>query len=310
MTPSLGQKISLLPSTKLFFELLETQLGITYPTMNMENSPELRRDPTLKLVVGLIIVLSEGYDSNGRSRSELLDRWLHFGQEELPSVPYCKEMVRDRLFLKRLYERGIANKFPPVLALQITEPNSQTIDVVLGATNITIQGANDELVFVRTPPILLGSISAKFHVNRDDNFSTRHNIQLLLPDITHLSLDNFEEIDCQGPCILNPRTRPLPIGILILNARGALNPNFIRRFEESTFQFSPDIVIITETRLSVVDNIPRRGPMIYDSSLMVEPALFFGGVWLLWNSSQFNFQNTRKTKLSFFTEFALLNSQD
>ncbi|OMO52151.1 putative polyketide synthase protein [Corchorus olitorius] len=105
-------------STQRYISLLKTQLSIAYPTENLEHSSQLDRDPVLKLVVGLIIVISKRSCPSEEDCSQLLDEWLHFGLYELPLLHDCKEMVRDRSFLERLYQGGIVNFFPPVLALE------------------------------------------------------------------------------------------------------------------------------------------------------------------------------------------------
>ncbi|OMP11428.1 hypothetical protein COLO4_03824 [Corchorus olitorius] len=283
MTPDLPAKDSLLPTTQKFIHLLETQLAITYPTMTIEHSSELHRQPFLKLIVGLIIVLSERHDSDGKTHIQLLDRWLRFGREELPTLFYCQDMVKDMSFLERLYQRGIANNFPPALALANFEEDDQIINVTSPITSVTLKGSDNQLFFIRTPPILRGRISARFSISQEKKYSTEHIIKLLL-DSTDMLFENYEEIDCQGPCILNPPARPLQVGILIVNARGALNPHFIKKFKIKTLQYNPDIVIIIETRTSVPHTLPTRRSIIYDSSLFIKSAVFFGGFWLLWNS--------------------------
>ncbi|OMO77931.1 hypothetical protein COLO4_24948 [Corchorus olitorius] len=239
MRPHLPPKVSLLPSTRMFVELLELQLGITYPNMTMEDSHEQRRESLMKLVVGLIIVLSQQYDGNGRSCSRLLDEWLLFGEAELPSLAAC-------------------------------------------------------------------TISARFTMNRDEEFSTEHKIQLLL-DETDMLVEHIDVTDDKEPCILNPPSMPLPISILVLNARGALNPRFINQFKEKTVAYHPNIVIVTETRVSSSSTLSTRASLTYDSSLLIKPAVFFGGIWLLWNSRRIHLHDTVTSKRSFVTRFDLLS---
>ncbi|OMP09467.1 Nucleic acid-binding protein [Corchorus olitorius] len=220
--------------------------------MAMKHTSKHRHEPILKLIVGLIIVLSER-DGQGLS------------------------------FLERLYQKGIANNFPPILAPANFEENDHLIDVASTITSIAVKGSDHQLFFIRTPPILRGRISAKFLINQEKKYSTEHRIKLHL-DSTDMLFENYEEIDCQGPYILNSPARPVQVDILIVNTRGTLNPHFIKKFRSKTLQYNPDIVIITETRTSVAHTLPTRRSIIYDSSLVIKLALFFGDFWLLWNS--------------------------
>ncbi|OMO54521.1 hypothetical protein COLO4_36442 [Corchorus olitorius] len=80
-------------TTQNYIRLLETQLSIAYPTNNLWDSSQLRWEPLLKLVVGLIIMLSKQSGPSSNSCSKLLDEWLQFGEDELPSLHDCKAMV-------------------------------------------------------------------------------------------------------------------------------------------------------------------------------------------------------------------------
>ncbi|OMO76356.1 hypothetical protein COLO4_25587 [Corchorus olitorius] len=105
-------------------------------------------------------MLSRQSHPNGQSCSQVLKEWLHFGEYDLPSLHDCKEMVRDQAFLQLLYRRGIADFFPPILALQKIDHCYTSLDVRSAVTTIELKGSHNQMISIKTPPISSGRLTA------------------------------------------------------------------------------------------------------------------------------------------------------
>ncbi|OMO74613.1 hypothetical protein COLO4_26588 [Corchorus olitorius] len=195
-------------------------------------------------------MLSRRSQPNGQACSQLLDEWLHFGENELPSLHDCKEMVRDQPFLELLYRRGIADFFPL----------SWLYKQLISATHHWI---------------------AKFTVNQDLKYSTHHRVRLIMNETGYVP-HNIEETDAEHGSVWHLESRCRPLHVLVLNARGTANPEFVARFASKTSELNPDIVIITETRSPIFNTLDQGEALQFDSSLTFDsPLNFFGGACFL-----------------------------
>ncbi|OMP12038.1 hypothetical protein COLO4_03499 [Corchorus olitorius] len=304
---NLPPRNTLAQSTQRYISLLETQLSIAYPTENLEHSSQLNRDPVLKLVVSLIIVISNRSCPSGEDYSQLLDEWLHFGLYELPSLHDYKEMVRDRSFLERLYQRGIVNFFLPVLALEELKEDYICLDVPIGFTTLELKGTGCQIIFIKTPPISKCKLTVTFTVDKNLKYSTTHRVQFM---INHPKVfpENTEKVDSIEGSVWHPLPHCCPLHVLVINARGAIHPHFNHIFAQKTSELQPDVVIVTETRLEALNTLEPRQSIHFDSSLTIEsPLNFFGGTWFLWNSFNVAVQPVHRRKQLLGTEINLPN---
>ncbi|OMO61328.1 hypothetical protein CCACVL1_23602 [Corchorus capsularis] len=132
-----------------------------------------------------------------------------------------------------------------------------------------------------------------------------HFISLLILLISHsgvLDLSPPPQLgSCNSPllCISSQsRARVHSIMYIILNARGAYNPDFIFRFAELTFEHQPDIVIVTETRLSGEEDRIARESMTYTGAVSLQAVGYFGGIWFLWKQNKLQLRTIRRADQS------------
>ncbi|OMO71674.1 hypothetical protein COLO4_28123 [Corchorus olitorius] len=249
--PDLPPRETLSDPTKLFISTLETQLSITYPISGLYESNEFQCVPLLKLITALIVYLNQGYQGCGEACKQLLVKWLGIFEEDVPSSDQAKEMLQNEMILYCLYTRGITNQYPPVISFQTSHQIVSHVIANDRITTYTLNGEREETFCISTPPISQAWISTEFKVHRRLCYA-----------------------------------RVQQAKILIINAKGAANPEFLFKFAHETFEENPHVVIVTETRLINEDAVQARQSMGYDSSLAVEPVAFLGGTWVLWNSSR------------------------
>lgn len=116
------------------------------------------------------------------------------------------------------------------------------------------------------------STSNTMHVNT--------NLSLSLPnlDTNYMSNSMSSHPSNNPPFISYPK-----LNIFSWNVRGAGSREFLRTIKNLVFEHQPDVIILTETRLS-----GDRAKMIiskigYDKFYKVDAMGFAGGLWLLWN---------------------------
>ncbi|OMO71718.1 hypothetical protein CCACVL1_18090 [Corchorus capsularis] len=120
-----------------------------------------------------------------------------------------------------------------------------------------------------------------------------------------VKLDEFGYSDMQTNSIEEYcRAQPYPplrqMKILIFNAPGASNPEFIYTYAEICFEHFAGFVIITETRLTE----PHSKSMNFTASTSLEPMGHFGSSWFVWNTNRINFRIIARThKLTFKISF-------
>lgn len=74
--------------------------------------------------------------------------------------------------------------------------------------------------------------------------------------------------------------------IVCWNCRGAASSDFRRNIKNLLFMHKPNIVIITEPRISGQRASQVINGIGYDGFEVVDPIGFSGGIWLLWRSRQ------------------------
>lgn len=80
---------------------------------------------------------------------------------------------------------------------------------------------------------------------------------------------------------LNPTF--LPMNILAWNIRGTANSDFRREFRNLQLKYSPDIVILTQTRLDGRRAHAILSTLGYDNFVKIDAMGFSGGIWVLWH---------------------------
>ncbi|OMP06123.1 hypothetical protein CCACVL1_01703 [Corchorus capsularis] len=115
----------------------------------------------------------------------------------------------------------------------------------------------------------------------DWRHKSKHKIEIML-DSAQINFPDLEFLNYEQFCLQQSRARVHSIKYLILNARGAYNPDFIFKFAELTFEHQPDIVIVTETRLSGEEDRIARESMTYTGVVSLQAVGYFGGIWFLW----------------------------
>ncbi|KAF7821806.1 reverse transcriptase [Senna tora] len=117
-------------------------------------------------------------------------------------------------------------------------------------------------------------------------FETRTlNYQLKLtpsePD-AHPSFSQASSSLASNPC-------PTPnMKILAWNVRGAANPEFRRVFRDMMPTYQPDMVLLTETRISGEHAENIIASLGFDNTFKVDAMGFAGGIWILWNPRAIN----------------------
>lgn len=100
----------------------------------------------------------------------------------------------------------------------------------------------------------------------------------------------------------------VPMNVVFWNCRGALNPRFHSVLSDLLQRHSPDIVIVTETRVggerakSITDRLP------FDGAIHADTIGFSGGIWVLWNSGVVEVTQLAKTEQEIHVIVKVLNS--
>ena len=72
------------------------------------------------------------------------------------------------------------------------------------------------------------------------------------------------------------------MNILIWNCRGAMKPQFRKKFMDLVEWHSPLLMVITETKMSGAKANEIIKLLPFDGAAMVNTIGFAGGIWLLW----------------------------
>ncbi|OMP03110.1 hypothetical protein CCACVL1_02557 [Corchorus capsularis] len=294
-----------LPAKKLI-ETLESQLSIAYPDTGLEESQEVRQKPILRSVVGLIVASAQQIPHLGRPIQAILRNWLHLNHTDIPRGQAAARLLEDRAILKQLYSRGLANKYPPVLCLQTTDQDIKMMEAGHGITEVVVEGIKDYIGLLDTVSTSKVWLSANFHVGRASAYASAHIIQVM-PDNSGVNFPNIECLDYAQFC-LQQRPSPLhPLRVLILNARGANNPEFILTFVELTYDYNPDVFIVTEKRPTGEENLRARNSMGYTGYVSVDAIGYFGGLWFLWDQRKLRFRLISRSRNSITLDITFLN---
>ncbi|OMO62293.1 DNA helicase PIF1, ATP-dependent [Corchorus olitorius] len=268
------------PMATSIIHLLQTQLGISFPSMTINDSPEAQTTPILIDIAKLIIAMVNQLADDGPRISNILRTWLGLNNTDTANAINIEEMLHKPNILRELYSRGITHRTPPQLAL---EPTSQDICFIYPAdknTPVNIDGETRITYVLTTPPLRQFWISAKFTIDHSTN-QTNHKLQFMI-DTT---LGKYASSS-------NQSTLLRPIKLLIFNVAGAANPEFIYIYAETCFEYNPDFVIITETRLTG----SHSQSMNFTASTSLEPIGYFGGSWFLWNDNHIKLHIIAKTQ--------------
>ncbi|XP_075669777.1 uncharacterized protein LOC142639497 [Castanea sativa] len=72
--------------------------------------------------------------------------------------------------------------------------------------------------------------------------------------------------------------------IIVWNCRGALSPNFGSNVEDLVRDYSPSMMIVTETRVGGDRAKAITDRLSFDGAIHADTVGYAGGIWLLWNS--------------------------
>ncbi|OMO62566.1 hypothetical protein CCACVL1_22758 [Corchorus capsularis] len=278
---------SLSPLLKSIIRLLEVQLAIPYPSKALQQSPEADHQPILRVIAKIIIALAEQHPDCGSHGAHILKSWLDVEHEQFPEAADAITMLEDNDMLSQLYSRGIIHQSPPQLAVEPAHETATFLTTEQRITNIKIQGEDRQVILLRTSPAYRLWIKAKFTVNLPEH-TTSHKLQFLVdttltrfPDINTFGYDQY--------CSRQTYATARPLKIMIFNAAGGANPEFILSFAANSFEEKPYLVIITETRMSGSQGAQARQAMGFQATASIDPQGFFGGTWCLWNDLPFTF---------------------
>ena len=99
-----------------------------------------------------------------------------------------------------------------------------------------------------------------------------------------------------------------PMNIIFWNCRGALNPRFHSVLSDLLDRHSPEIVVVTETRVggerakTITDRLP------FDGALHADTIGYSGGIWVLWKSDVVEVTQLAKTEQEIHVTVKVLDS--
>ena len=105
-----------------------------------------------------------------------------------------------------------------------------------------------------------------------------------------------------------PNTDCAKMNILLWNYRGALNADFARRIYEMAVNYSPSIMVLTETRVGgeraarIIEKLP------FDGSFATDTIGYAGGLWLLWKKEEVEVSVLSSTKQEIHASIKVSNS--
>ncbi|OMO88268.1 hypothetical protein COLO4_20326 [Corchorus olitorius] len=287
------------PVATSIIHLLQIHLGISFPSMTINDSTEADITPILIDITKLIVAMVNQIADDGPYISSILRDWLGLTNTDTSNGINIREMLEQPAILSELYSRGMAHRFPPQLALEPTNQDIQFIYPINKVTTLNIDGETRKTYILTTPPIRQVWISEKISID-NSTYQTTHKLQFMSdttpPRYTSTNHHPTEQLS------YNHTSPPLrPIKIIIFNATGAANPEFIYTYAEICFEHNPDFVIVTETRLRGSNS----QSMNFTASTSLEPIGYFGGSWFLWNTDHMNFRIIANTQtiMTFKTSF-------
>ena len=105
-----------------------------------------------------------------------------------------------------------------------------------------------------------------------------------------------------------PNTNCAKMNILLWNCRGALNADFARRIYEMAVNYSPSIMVLTETRVGgeraarIIEKLP------FDGSFATDTIGYVGGLWLLWKKEEVEVSVLSSTEQEIHASIKVSNS--
>ncbi|OMO52742.1 hypothetical protein COLO4_37014 [Corchorus olitorius] len=282
------QPPQLKPFLKSIIQLLEVHLAISYPSATLEDSPEIDHHPILKTMINIIISLAEQHPHCGPSGTQILKNWLGITHETFPTTTDAFTMLESNEVLSELYSRGIIHQSPPQLVVELSQEISNFVTSNQRITCFKIPGENRQMILLTTAPAYRIWIKAKFSIQLPDHNSI-HKLKFLA-DTTLTKFPDINTVSYKQYCFRQTYSTTRPLKIMIFNAAGATNPEFIYSFTANCFEKKPDLAIITETRLSGTKGVCSRQTMGFQATASIEPQGFFGGIWFLWNDVSFTFR--------------------
>lgn len=113
-----------------------------------------------------------------------------------------------------------------------------------------------------------------------------------MPNMSHMSfnLNNMPNPNLSPTSVLDMNSSPIStsssapdITFLVWNVRGAGGTEFRRVFRDTVAQHKPNLVILTETRLSGERAQNTINNLGYEKHYKVDAMGFSGGLWMLWD---------------------------
>ncbi|OMO95821.1 hypothetical protein COLO4_15663 [Corchorus olitorius] len=278
--------------------VIEEQLGVTYSDdVVFDDCAEFKKTPKFLELVKVLIAFTEGFRSCCLSGSgthglvcttirEVVGEWLGSDDMLLGDTADGLSMLDHHHVFKELYVRGLAHHIPPQICLQ-TLKDPERVFLEDDKYNVTLYGDHQRLILVTTKPCFKVAIKQEYVVDLSYGVAT-HKI--------NLRLCSHETCGLCGHVSYFPLNPPIsqPFVILIYNVVGAANLGCRRRSVELLGAYHPHLMVITEIRISRVrakDNMKSFG---YCHGHQLDPFGYFGGQWLLWNSSDVDLDVTMK----------------
>ncbi|OMO52746.1 Endonuclease/exonuclease/phosphatase [Corchorus olitorius] len=264
----------------------EDILQLAYPAGSLSISQQVEHKPNFEFAIKAILALPPDKTGCNEQTISIIKQWLHIADTEIPTPEMAAIILQQPQILTEIYSRGLANHHP--LSFTLLKPKTKRNFQKLTAnfTNIIIRGERCETTCLTTFPIFKASITLSSTLDAIST-TTEHNIQIIL-DPVGPTASELASASWEAEYHPQQRNSPCSIAILIYNARGIARPSFARNFIRTIAVYNPQIIILTETRTSMGQQILESQCANHSILHAIDPLGYFGGSWIIIKSTRMN----------------------
>ncbi|OMO49585.1 hypothetical protein CCACVL1_30914 [Corchorus capsularis] len=299
--PNGGHDLS--PSTHQFIRVLESQMGIIFPYLSIEDSPKIRTNPMLRQVMQLNVAMY--VNQCDAHTKDVIMRWLELTPNDLPKGIEITAMLQHDHILYELYSRGLADYINPQLSVRGMRPQLQLMYLEEDVVRLKLAGCEEKTILVTTQPTAEARLMLSFSIDVQSGIPT-HNIDLAL----HVEHEFPFAVGC-SVCVQahheSPRVQPVPLTMFSYNACGAANPAVEDHLIHTVLDHDVHFAIVTETRTFGEQGRELRDSIGFLRGESLDAEGYCGGSWILWDPNIINIEILSKTRYEIFAMIKIID---
>ncbi|OMO80352.1 hypothetical protein COLO4_24120 [Corchorus olitorius] len=290
--------------TRQLIVISQIEMSLQYPEIRPDHQATMRNYLVLMEAIKLITTTYLPF-LNDDSKNSLLT-WFAFNLLNLPSPEKAIEKLHHDHIQEEIYTRGLANFSLPMINGKERIIDPERFDFQSSTPSVAIDGNHQRIVLLTTLP----NFGVKLKIRFSINVLTRSTTHFL--DLSHISPENLHasptcatwgKCPCPSMSAPNHSTR---IKILLYNVKGAATTTFPADLARHYHATSPHLLIITETRQPGKTVQKIMNSLDLDWSQTLEPAGFYGGIWMLWKKQVAELYLERKEDFKLAAEIKVI----